>query len=130
MLALLYREMTGWRTWAAFLLAGAPMLGVAIWFACPAITRYAGLSGLLHGVYVLGALEMLYARRDRAWGAGLLLLVAVKLLTEADLTEHGLTAGLIGGPVLTDAHRFGALIGVIFALVRYSCRHYSTKELP
>lgn len=129
LLTLLFRETIGWRTWIAFLVVGAPGLGAAIWFGCPGINRYAGLSGLLHGVYVLGAVEMLYARRDRVWGAGLLLLGALKMLTEANLTEHGLTAGLIGGPVLTDAHRFGAMIGMFFALIRYACRR-STKELP
>jgi hypothetical protein len=64
---------------------------------------YAGISGLLHGVWAAGAVQA--ARRRELAGWLLLLALAFKLWREYQLGAGVLVAAL---PVVTEAHRYGA----------------------
>ena len=72
---------------------------------------YVGLSGVLHGMFIIGCL---YDLRGGRWDSKLLLAIIIaKLLWEqlvGPLPGSEVTAG---GSVVVDAHLFGALMGLI-----------------
>lgn len=76
---------------------------------------YLGLSGVLHGLFVIGAWRVLQRRR----GFGLLLLAAlgVKLLAEQVMPSSGLSARWINMPIATESHRVGAAVGAALAML-------------
>lgn len=79
----------------------------------PEIDWYVGLSGILHGLFLAGTLaSLVYGKRD-AWL--LLLALLVKLSWEQLVGPlPGSEAGA-GGPVVVDAHFYGAIAGGITA---------------
>lgn len=78
----------------------------------PDVTWYAGLSGILHGLVVAGAI--VNWQRFGHLSAALLLGILVKLLIEQ---YAGVSSGLeqfIGARVIVDSHLYGALGGFCF----------------
>lgn len=86
-----------------------PLLSVALLLLMPSQQAYAGLSGLLHGC----AAWLLI--RSGGWiGTAGLLLITLKLLLES-LPGYPVQHGF---PVVLEAHRAGALIGLLIGLPR------------
>lgn len=98
------------RRWAWILLVSATLIDAGLWFLRPQVDWYVGASGLLHGALAAGALG-LYRRRDGT-GAAVLLLLIVKLAYEQHSGASLFAADL---PLLTDAHLFGVLGGLLGA---------------
>ena len=107
-----------WRLWTAhwvhvgwihFLLN----ISLVFYFYLPNIDAYAGLSGVLHGLYTAVALVYLQYRKERNFAFLVLGLIVAKLIWENTFGQTG-TAQLIGSPVLTEAHLYGAIGGAIF----------------
>ena len=104
-----------------FVFSGA-VICAGLWWRHPEIASYAGLSGVLHGLWagcaVFGLLYTkeapLQSRLPYLAGAFLLL---VKLLMEFYFGPSEVTAHLIGGSVLTVSHLYGALAGVVYMLI-------------
>lgn len=72
---------------------------------------YVGLSGVLHGMFMLGCM---YDLKTGRWDAKLmLLLIIAKLLWEQLIGPLPGSETTAGGNVVVDAHLFGALMGVI-----------------
>ena len=72
---------------------------------------YVGLSGVLHGMFMVG---VLYDLKSGRWDAKLLLVLLIaKLLFEQLVGPLPGTEKTAGGSVVVDAHLFGALMGVI-----------------
>ena len=92
--------------------AGTSML---LWWFAPEIQWYAGLSGLLHGLWAGCAMAWWSRTGDRVAGAALLLL-AIKLAVPV------VTASAM--PVVTVAHGFGALSGLAWAVLRAHARRF------
>jgi rhomboid family GlyGly-CTERM serine protease len=107
----------GVRTPASWLLAAALcMLAVSLglYFLSPDVQWSMGISGVLHGLLVVGAVD-LCVRRD--WvGPVLLTLCMAKVTTEQFIGGGSPTESLIGAPVVVDAHLWGALGGLAFAV--------------
>ncbi len=76
-----------------------------------------GLSGALHGLFVLGAIGLIMAGDGFGWG--LLLGVGGKLAFEQFAGEVPFTAAIVGGSVVTDAHLWGSMGGVVAASLEY-----------
>ncbi|MED5525531.1 rhombosortase [Gallaecimonas pentaromativorans] len=74
---------------------------------CPALQWYVGLSGILHGLLLMGALEDI--RRGEKTGWLIIIGVIAKIGWEQWHGAAAETIALIGAPVATDAHLFGAL---------------------
>ncbi|MFC3031345.1 rhombosortase [Pseudoalteromonas fenneropenaei] len=90
--------------------------GLGIYWFCPDIGIYTGLSGLLHGVILFGTLEDIARKRKDGWL--LLLGVCAKLVWEQIVGPSADVSALIESTVATDAHLIGALSGVgLFLLV-------------
>jgi rhomboid family GlyGly-CTERM serine protease len=78
---------------------------------------YVGLSGALHGIFAYFATLEALKERKSSW-----LLVAgvmIKVMWELTMGAAQSTSELINAPVAVEAHLFGALSGLAFALVVY-----------
>jgi hypothetical protein len=90
----------------------ATSLGV-YWFN-PEIEWMAGLSGALHGLFMLGAIGMILLGEWLGWA--LVAGVLAKLGWEQLVGELPMTGELIGGSVVTAAHVWGAAGGLLAGL--------------
>ena len=86
-----------------------------LWWLGPEIQWYAGLSGLLHGMWAGCAMAWWCRIGDRVAGVALLLL-AIKLALPASAVS--------AVPVVTVAHGFGALSGMAWAVLRARARRF------
>lgn len=104
------------RFFCLLLLLEAPLISLCFYYLYPNIEAYAGLSGILHGLYIAAAILYLPYKKERNFALLVLGLVLVKLLWENTFGQVG-TAELIGSPVLVEAHLLGAIWGAIFAIM-------------
>lgn len=109
------------------MLSAALGISAALWWLQPAIVWYAGLSGVLHGLWagcaLRGLLSVVYEREARAVGsapsgsmricATALVALAAKLYLER-LPGALITKGTGGIPVVPSAHLYGALTGLTY----------------
>lgn len=92
-----------------------PFISLIFYFYFPYIEAYAGLSGVLHGLYTAVSLVYLKYPKERTFAILVLVLIFAKLVWENTFGQTG-TAQLIGSPVLTEAHLIGAIGGVFCGL--------------
>lgn len=90
-------------------------ISLCLWWFSPQIHWYVGLSGVLHGLWTGCALAWFCRTGDWSAAAALLLL-AIKLALPPH-THNAL-------PVVTVAHTYGALSGLIWAVLRIGQRRY------
>lgn len=79
------------------------------------LQRYVGLSGVLHGLFIIGG--RLEYRRYRLSGLVLLLLLTGKLIWEQLYGALPGSESMAGGRVAVNAHLYGALAGISFLLI-------------
>jgi len=84
-------------------------------FSVPELHGYVGLSGLLHGLLVMGLLGEL--RKGNWRYSVVLILVIAKLVAEITTPFSQNMGEFIGGRVVTEAHLYGALSGSVIALL-------------
>lgn len=101
--------------WTAILLVCALGIGLGFVLFRPELIWYVGLSGVLHGLFVAGAVAGIFAGYKAEWL--LLGLLALKLFREQFFGPLEDTARMIGGLVVVDAHLYGALVGLCAALI-------------
>lgn len=101
--------------WAAAFLVSALAIGAGLWLGSPGLDWYVGLSGVLHGLLVAGAVGALRDPAERRLAAAVLIAVAAKLVWEQVAGPLPGTAQAAGGPVIVDAHLYGALGGALAA---------------
>lgn len=83
--------------------------------ASPEVGWYVGASGMLHGILIAG---LLAGRGLRGWERwGLLIGVIIKLIWEQSYGPVPGSADAAGGPVVVDAHLYGALGGALAAAI-------------
>jgi len=84
---------------------------------------YAGFSGVLYGLFLVGAITAIL-QKDYLFGIGVALLIIGKVLWGHFMGESKSSAELIGVPVATDAHLFGItgaiIIGIVLALIHFT----------
>jgi rhomboid family GlyGly-CTERM serine protease len=95
------------RYWSfAFGLLG---VGIGLWWASPEIAWYVGLSGVLHALFIAGALAEIAAGNRE--GYAVLAIVLAKLIYEQILGPLPGSEASSGGAVIVDAHLYGAAAG-------------------
>ncbi len=99
-----YYSVLGWWLRLTYLMV---MTSLGLLVFCPHLVWYVGLSGILHGLMVMGALEDV--RRHEKTGWLLLIGVVAKITFEQWHGPAKETAILINAPVAVDAHLFGAI---------------------
>lgn len=107
-------------TWFVVYAAIALAVSGALLVFEPQLQRYAGASGVIHGLVAFGALLRL--REARVESAALLAGLLAKLAWEAGAGPLGGSEQLIGAPVITASHRYGAIAGVVAALLLVAWR--------
>jgi len=114
------------RAWALIVLVTVATIDIAFWFWSPELYWYVGMSGLLHGLLVAGLIPGLRSM-DTETGI-LILLLAAKIGYEQLAGPVPGSQITSGGPVVVDAHLYGALGGVLgAALVKITLERDSIK---
>ncbi|MGF1701425.1 rhombosortase [Photobacterium makurazakiensis] len=76
---------------------------------------YAGLSGVLHGIFTWGAIKDIQAKDKLGWV--LLAGVSAKVIGEQFTGGSSSSAELIGARVAVEAHLIGVIAGLCFAII-------------
>lgn len=108
--------------WGWVWLTCALSVSAGLWFLQPGIGWYVGLSGVLHGLIVAGAVTGLGDYRERLFAATVLAAIVAKLGWEQWSGAMPGTAALAGGSVVTEAHLYGAVGGLIAGLAVLASR--------
>jgi rhomboid family GlyGly-CTERM serine protease len=103
------------RQWLAVIFCAALFSGLGMYWRDPELQTYVGLSGVLHGLFIFGALREI--RHYPVSGYVLLALLLGKLIWEASYGPLPGSEALTRGRVATDAHLYGALGGGVAALL-------------
>jgi rhomboid family GlyGly-CTERM serine protease len=119
-----------WSVSRWFVLSLCLAIGISTLFTLqnPDLHWYVGFSGVLFGLYFLAAHD-LYAR-DRLiallMGGAIIIKVILEQYTSLDIDS----SGLIGAPVIVDAHLYGLLMAIAIALVwaTYTMNHGQTRQ--
>lgn len=100
--------------WTACIIINALFISVGFIIFNNNLHWYVGLSGVLHGMFVCGAIASIaLGYRTEAL---LLLLLIGKLIWEQMQGAFPGSASFAGGDVVVDAHLYGAIIGAICAV--------------
>jgi len=95
--------------WLFVLVFTAVVTGLGLYWFNPELTRYVGLSGVLHGLFIYGAVREL--RYYPSSGYVLLLLLVGKLIWEYMNGPLPGSEEMTGGHVVVAAHLYGAIGG-------------------
>jgi rhomboid family GlyGly-CTERM serine protease len=95
--------------------------GIGLYIFYPSLKAYVGLSGLLHGLFVFGA--VMDIRRGYRSGYLLLLGVIIKVVYEQLFGASDSITQLINARVATESHFVGLISGMICALCWSSVVH-------
>ena len=101
------------RAWLLVLAGAAAAIDLGLWVADSTLIWYVGSSGVLHGVFAAGVAAHLRRGERDGWLLGAMLVA--KLIYEQSVGA----LPLVPGPVVVDAHLYGALGGALAAL---ACR--------
>jgi rhomboid family GlyGly-CTERM serine protease len=119
-IALLFESVLDSFDWIVAASLSALAIDLGLYAASPEVAWYVGLSGALHGIMVAGALALAIARSRL--GAILLLMVVAKIAWEHFAGPLPFSELTSGGPVVTDAHLYGAAGGAVAYAALYLIR--------
>jgi rhomboid family GlyGly-CTERM serine protease len=100
----LYARALGPKSWLLVLLGSIVAIDAGLWWLAPQLQGYAGISGLLHGVWAAGAVTSAWRREITGW---LLTIALAGKLAWEQFAGASLVVGSF--PVVVDAHLYGAL---------------------
>ncbi len=103
------------KQWLLVTLISACVISAGLWWWLTDIRYYVGLSGVLHGLFLYGALREI--RFYPVSGYVLLVVLIAKLLWEFFYGALPGSEDMAGGRVLTEAHLLGAVAGISLWLV-------------
>lgn len=114
MLWLLHGQFYNQKNYTLLLLICALTTSLGLYYFSPNLQQYVGLSGILHGIFVFGAIMDIRAN-DKT---GYLLFIGVwlKIAHEQIYGASTDVSELIAASVAIDAHLWGALGGLFFTL--------------
>ena len=101
--------------WVRRLLILSISLSLGLYFLVPGLTTYVGMSGVIHGLFVLGLVPQVLKKDLIALGC--LLYLLGKLGWEIYSGTPVSDAREIGGAVVLQAHLFGALSACVYGAV-------------
>jgi len=110
--------------YASVFVFSAITTSVGIYIFSPEITQYVGLSGVLHGLFIWGAIKDIQ-HKDKT-GYILLVAIIVKVIHEQVAGASEDIAALISATVAIDAHLWGMIGGAIIGAVGL-LRFYQSK---
>lgn len=123
-LALVGTATTARSWWLVYYTIGLA-ISLALYLLEPQLIRYVGASGVIHGLVAFGA--AMRFRSHRLESSVLLVGLAAKLIYESQAGAVAGSASLIGAPVITAAHLYGALAGGALAVGALAWRRFSAR---
>ena len=112
--------------WSAVILLSALFVALGLYWFNEHIHWYVGLSGVLHGLFMVG---VWYEYRHYAKsGALLMILIIAKLIWEQVSGALPGSESMTGGHVVVDAHLYGAIGGVMFLLLHQIVHVYNRQQ--
>lgn len=116
LLLLFFRDVFSPRDWAITALVGAVAVGLALWLRDPQLSRYVGISGVLHTMLFAGLL--LSFRYNPVINGVVFAAMAGRIWTEQQPGyDVNYLADSIGGAVMVNAHLYGALAALPVVLL-------------
>ena len=103
------------RSWLMIIVASLATIDAAFWVFNPNLHWYVGMSGLLHGLLAAGIVARLRPANTETFV--LLVLLSAKIGWEQFAGPVPGSVSTSGGPVVVDAHLYGAIGGVLGALL-------------
>ena len=113
--------------WILIILASIATIGLGLWTFNPELHWYVGLSGALHGVLAAGL--VMSCREPRVETMILALLLLCKLAWEQFSGPLPGSESSSGGPVIVDAHLYGAIGGTLAGLLTWLIRVRRSRPL-
>ncbi|MGL1958642.1 MAG: rhombosortase [Colwellia sp.] len=110
------------KNYSLLLLTSALTCSVGLYYFNATLIQYVGLSGVLHGVFVWGALVDIY-NKDKT-GYLLFLGVWLKIAHEQIYGASADVSQLIEASVAVDAHLWGAIGGLLFSIIMFIIPKY------
>ncbi len=111
----LHGDHFGWRQYLLVMLVCCIGSTLGVWWFAPELVWYVGLSGALHGVFVVGA--GIDIRKGMLSGWLLLAGVLVKIVYESVFGGNPEVAAMINAKVATQAHLYGVATGLLWLAV-------------
>lgn len=125
-LMLSFFDLFNTRVWVIFAIAFSMLISVGFILFSSQLVWYVGLSGLLHGLFVVCMLA------DRKLSCAIrsvfLLALSAKLIWEQLYGALPGSTELAGGNVIVDAHLFGAISGLIVYLGLVASQKYKASS--
>jgi rhomboid family GlyGly-CTERM serine protease len=123
---MLFGRLLSRRAWIAVILLSSIAVSVGLLVFNPQLMWYVGLSGVLHGMFLAGALLSVAA----GYRAEILLLgfIVAKLAWEQWFGPMPGSEDVAGGRVVVDAHLYGAIAGAVAAMTLIMWRRYSRAD--
>lgn len=114
LLWIIFGRLLSFARWIVALTCCALGVSLGLLLFHPELDWYVGMSGVLHGMFVIGAVAGIRSGYRAEWL--LLGLLTLKLAWEQIQGATSATTEFIGGAVIVDAHLYGAITGLIVAL--------------
>jgi rhomboid family GlyGly-CTERM serine protease len=124
-LVLLCPEVLAWGVWLRRLALIGLGMSAGLYWGVPDNIWYVGLSGVLHGLFVLGLGRQIVCGRDLIAAGCLAFLVgkvAWELVAGAPVSDEA----AIGGRVLVESHLYGSLSALLYGLIFDAFRRQET----
>ncbi len=115
LLWMLYGDCMSNRLWWGMILLSGLGISLGLMMFNPNLIWYVGLSGVLHGVFSCGIICRLRTGVRGEWL--MLTLLTIKLGWEQFYGSVPGSAEFAGGPVIVDAHLYGAIVGALFSFI-------------
>ncbi|MDF1821557.1 MAG: rhombosortase [Alcanivoracaceae bacterium] len=129
LVCLFFDDLLSLRRLALWFLVSAPLVGIAFYLRDTSLAGYVGLSGLLHGLFVMCLL--LGIRGQPALHLVVLALVVGRLVYEQTPGyDVNYAKEWIGGRVHVNAHLYGAMVGAVLGGVLWWREHREEKNSP
>lgn len=123
LLGFFFNRDTSVRWWLSVIVLSALCISSYFFFVATQVAGYAGFSGVLHGLFVFGFVQLW--NKDKLVSALGLVLIAGRLLWEQSGAYNAdYLLDVINGSVIPEAHLFGALTGFSLGLLaQVNSRH-------
>ena len=119
----LHGQYYSFKSYLTVFVFSAVMTTLGVYLYSPEITQYVGLSGVLHGIFIWGALKDVEHKEKT--GYLLLIGIAGKVMYEQIAGPSQDVAELISATVAIDAHLWGTIGGVLIGLISMLYRYKS-----
>lgn len=113
------KDVKPWEWLFVFVISGL-FVTVGLYVLNPELIWYVGLSGLLHGLFIAGGIRIWAG--EKGFASILLLGLIGKLAYEQGFGSLPGTSEMSGGPVVVDAHLYGAIGGAVAMLILTASR--------